>query len=146
MAYWMSQGGYIYFGDMQPGDRAATGTEITNWQALQPPSLDAGLAIISTGTFSLNGTYSIDAAAQKKINDESLYLEVSVSQGSPQFSNGQITRTWLDINAAVHTFSIPQFVSFSVACAQYLTKISEGIATVQAGGTPVWPTQPVTIP
>ena len=143
MTRWLSPLGYLYHGDMQPGDRAATSDEIAAAQALQPPDLNAGLAIISTATSALNATYVINPP---QMMAEVLYIQVTTSEGAAKFSNGQTTKAWPDIGGAFHTFTTAQFITLAKACAQYVDAVLAQIAVVQASGTPIWPTQPMTIP
>ncbi len=139
----MSQYNYIYFGDMQQGDRAATGLEITAYLATIPPDFNDGLAIVSTGTPIINGTYALNSQA---VIAEVLYIQVAIAAGHPQFSNGETTKQWPELNGALQTFTVPNFISMAQACAEYVDAVLGQIVVLRAGGTPVWPTQPITIP
>lgn len=145
-AFWSTAGSYVYYGQQQPGDSAATTDQIAAFQANIPPNLSAGLAVISTGTSALNGTYPIDFATQLLICGELTIIQTTTTLGTPLFSNGNTTRACPDISGGLHTFTIAQFIQFGLAIAKYIDAYQVGVVTAQLGGTPTWPSSPVTIP
>lgn len=98
----------------------------------------AGLAIVSTGTPTLNATYAIDETMRVRLN-----TNVSYIQAYGAFPAGAATKDWPDINGTLHTFTTTQdFLNFARAIADYVSEVSDW---GMAGGTGTLPTQPVTI-
>ena len=114
--------------------------------AIAQPKDDATLDVVSTATAALSGTYSVDADARERMQVEVVFVLASVRLGSPSFSNGAAQRVWLDASNAPHTFTITQFLTLHQAILSYVDSIRRGRLQVASGGTPTWPTQPVTIP
>lgn len=137
MSYWMSLGadglpsGTLYQGDMITGDRAATDAEIAAWQAAHPAP-PTSVAVQSTGTPALNGTYAIDAATTAKIN-----AVVSYIAEKSAFPDALSPFPWPDASGALHNFpTTASFIAFAEAIADYVTAITLGQS----------PTTPLTIP
>ena len=100
-------------------------------------AINAGLAITSTSTPALNGTYPVNAPAQAQIS-----AEVTAILLNGTFADGAATVVWFDTSNAQHTFTAAQFKTFASAVAAYVSgwmKFAAGIVTTA-------PTQPVTIP
>jgi len=98
----------------------------------------AGLAITSTGTPALNGTYPIDPATQAHIQAEVVSILLNGT-----FADGTGTVVWLDTAGASHTFaSVAAFKAFASAVAAYvaaLFKYAEGTLTTLPPATATIP-------
>ena len=134
----------------KPGYAAITDNDprYLAWQAQRAANqsytaaMIAGVAISSTGTPAINGTYAIDQASQGKLTSEQVYI---ATKGS--FTNGLASRSWPDANGTFHTFtSVTLFTNMAVAIAQYVDALATALAVVQAGGTWTAPAQPAAIP
>ena len=101
----------------------------------------AGLTITSTGSSSLNGTYSITPQAQSNISG--IVTSIAAGQGLP---HGALTIQWLDAAGAPHAFTALQITAFGVAIRDYLYDLQITHATLAAGGSASWPAATVTIP
>lgn len=89
--------------------------------------LAGGLAVTSTSTPALNGTYRTDGLAMTGIEAEMNALWIS---NSATFADGSASLNWPDKSGASHTFSIAQFKElvtaislFQAQCAQYAAGI-----------------------
>lgn len=104
--------------------------------------LAGGIAITSTGTPALNGTYAIDPASQAKITAEQLYIATT-----GKFTNGQTTKAWADIAGALHTFPTPaEFTAFAEAIAAVVDAVlAAQIAALESGGSWTAPSMTATI-
>lgn len=100
-----------------------------------------GLAIASTGTPSLNATYATDGAAQLNITAENVSILVNGT-----FTNGQVTKAWLDMNGGAHTFSTSQFKTFATAVGSFVDQAISAIATLSQGQNATCPAASMTIP
>jgi hypothetical protein len=78
-------------------------------------AMSAGLAITSTSTPSLNGTYSVGAQAQADIT--SVMTGVAVGVGLP---GGGSSFYWLDATGTPHSFTQAQFLSLATAIRNYV--------------------------
>jgi hypothetical protein len=121
----------------RPGWTATLGTGGT-WAFAAPPAppaptlaqqaqaaLLSGLAITSTSTPTLNGTYAIDVASQQKINSVALFVAVNQN-----FPGGTTSYPWLDMSGTAHTFpSIAEFDAFATAVANYVAQLDMIIVT-----------------
>lgn len=104
-------------------------------------ALLAGVAITSTGTPALNGTYGITLEAQQKITSEQVYIATT-----GKFTNGQTTRGWPDAAGTLHTFpSTAEFTAFAEAVAGYVDALAAALAAAQAGGAWVAPAMPAAL-
>jgi hypothetical protein len=121
-------------------------TPLTNSQQAQVSynaAIAVGCAIISTSMPTLNGTYAITDAAQIKLNGEQTYIAVTGN-----FTNGQGSRSWMDISCGLHMFADTKtFTVFAEALTLYIDGLVSALATAQSENTPwVAPTNSVTIP
>ncbi|MGH6976700.1 MAG: hypothetical protein ACREED_06715 [Stellaceae bacterium] len=111
-------------------------------QRLDGAALAAGIAITSTGTPSLNGTYALDPQTRSNITAEQVYI---ATKGT--FTNGLATKPWPDKSGALHTFqTTAEFTAFAVAVAQYVDALNTALLTAQQGGNPSWPSASVQLP
>jgi hypothetical protein len=95
-------------------------------------ALAAGITITSTGTPSLNGTYTCDATAQARITSVQAYI-----QANGKFPGSTTTMTWVLMNGSVITFpTTSEFTAFATAVANYVWDLDEIILT-NAGTLPV---------
>lgn len=102
----------------------------------------AGVQITSSSTPGLAGTYAIDDGAITKITAEQVYI---ATKGT--FTNGQLTRGWLDQAGNAHLFaSTSQFTTFAEAIATYLDNLVTVEAALQSGQSVSWPSKTVSIP
>lgn len=103
--------------------------------------LGAGIELISTGTPSLNATYSISQDTQIQITGVLALL--GVGQGLP---NDAQTIPWPDISGAPHMFTAVAFQDFAAAISNYVFGLRTTWAVLKQGGPMPWPDLPVTIP
>lgn len=94
-------------------------------------AVSKGIAIVSTSTPSLNGTYAIDGAAVQNISG--VYSGIKDGDGLP---GGGTSFNYPDASGAMHGFTATTFPPFARAVRDYLYALSQGQA----------PAQPVTIP
>jgi hypothetical protein len=84
-------------------------------QQVSAAALHAGIAIKSTSTPSLNGTYAVTPAAQSDI--AATITGIAAGEGLP---GGGPTFIFLDASGAPHTFTQAQFVSLAAAIRNYV--------------------------
>ena len=94
-----------------------------------------GLAITSTSTPALNGTYDVGATTQAHV-----VSEVTAILLNGAFADGTSTVVWADLSGTNHSFTLAQFRTFASAIGTYvaaLYKCSEGTLTTlpAASGT-----------
>lgn len=109
-------------------------------QQMLADALAAGLAIVSTGTPSLSGTYAIDG--DTTANLQGLILGYQV-RGS--FPKGASTYAYHDLAGEPHTMTRDQLVAVAAAIEDHVSDLYAAAAAEEAGDTADWPTQPVTI-
>lgn len=102
--------------------------------------LNAGIAITSAGTPSLNATYAMDANTQIQITG--ILALLGVGQGLP---NDAPTIPWPDVNGAPHSFTAVAFQDFAAAVSNYVFALRTTWAILRQGGSAQWPSQPSTI-
>lgn len=101
-------------------------------------ALFAGVAITSTGTPALNGTYAVDSITQHKIAAVSVYILVN-----SKFPGGASSYAWPDVSGALHNFpSTAEWQSFATAVADYVAELDLIIVT----GTGSLPAAPPPLP
>jgi hypothetical protein len=83
-------------------------------------ALAAGLAVTSTATAALNGTYAVDATAQNHV-----MAEVTAIMLNGTFADGADTVAWLDISGASHTFTVAQFKTLASAISAYVANLTK---------------------
>jgi len=85
------------------------------------------VAITSTGTPALDGSYAITAADQLHIQ-----AEVQSIMLNGAFADGSSTVAWPDTSGAVHTFDVTQFKAFATAVGSFVAacyKVLNGSST-----------------
>jgi hypothetical protein len=105
-------------------------------RAAPPPSLPPTVAVVSTGTPSLSGTYLIGSEQTGDMTGVILGLVVNGT-----FPNGGTSYGWPDAGSTLHTFTISQFKAFSSGVLAYVAAWKQA----KQGVLP-YPTSPVTIP
>ena len=104
-------------------------------------ALGAGLAITSTGTPAINGTYAI--ASGIPFGREDIGTEAQFVSTFSEFTNGAQTLEWPLLNGTFVTFpSTASFMNFAKAAAQYYAAVK----AVVAAGQGSFPSNQVTIP
>jgi len=95
-------------------------------------AIPAGVAVVSTGTPTLNGTYSLSDAARGNI--AATYVSIKNGDGLP---GGGESFQYPDHGMVFHTFTATTFVPFAIAVRDYYYyALTQGQS----------PAQPVTIP
>ncbi len=102
--------------------------------------LSGGIVLTSTGTPALNGTYSVNAAAQHNISG--VMSGIANGMGLP---GGGSTFSYQDSSGAFHAFDVTHFTALAKAVRDFVYGCDVALATAQAGGTPTWPSNQVTI-
>jgi len=101
-------------------------------------ALNAGIAITSTGTPALNGTYACDNLTQAKLSRVATFIAVN-----GKFPAGLTAMPWPDITGAVHEFpTIAEFQALASAVANYVVELD----AVIMGLTTTLPSASTTIP
>jgi hypothetical protein len=114
---WAVQGGALVA--YTPPVAAPTPAQLAN------TALGAGLAITSTSTPALNGTYAIDNASQGKIAAISVYILTNA-----KFPGGVASYPLVDMSGTPHTFpTTASFQAFATAVADYVAALDAIIAT-----------------
>lgn len=101
--------------------------------------LNQGLAITSTATPALNGTYLVNDLAGEGIQAEVNALWISNSE---TFADGTASLDWPDRAGTGHTFTVAQFKTFANACALFVAQCVQ----YSAGLTTTAPANTATIP
>lgn len=135
--------GHITFNDAMTGPQmsavqavyAAHDPSKADPNAAASAMLAAGLAVTSTGTPALNGTYA--CASQDQINITSLQVAVTANV-FPGFLR--------DRAGAAHTMTAPQFTSIAEALLAFVVAVNQAKAAALGGGAWVAPAAEVTIP
>lgn len=129
-------------------------TVATNWTyaggtfappVVAPPTLAqqaaelliAGLAITSTSTAALDGTYAATVSAQQQIA-----AEVTSILLNDTFADGTSTIEWLDTTGAAHAFTVAQFKTLATAIAAFVS----GCVKAMNGQATTLPAAAMTIP
>jgi hypothetical protein len=86
--------------------------------------LAAGLAIVSTSTPALSGTYACDQLSQMDI----IAVETSVSAGKGFPPGGATTFNYPDVTGVMHSFSETNFTDFAAAIRDYVYALKSVIA------------------
>ncbi len=101
-------------------------------------AMAAGLAITSTSTPALSGTYGVDAATTDHIQSEMLCVLVAGT-----FADGTAELAWPDLAGVIRTFpSIGAFRAFALAVSGYvaaLYKVQNGTLTALPDATATMP-------
>lgn len=100
-------------------------------------ALSAGLAVTSTSTPAINGTYSVDPAAQGRMAAISTFILVNNA-----FPSGASAFPWIDTSGGVHLFpTTALFQQFATAAANYVAALD----LIAATGTGTMPPNSITI-
>ncbi len=102
--------------------------------------LSAGIALTSTGTPALNGTYALDPTSTTQIYQIGLFASQFAT-----FPSGATTQPYPDAAGTQHTFTVPQFVAFLRAVAPLVSALQTQAGVMASGGTPAWPSQSAVI-
>jgi hypothetical protein len=95
------------------------------------------VAVTSTGTPALNGTYAVDPATVQQM--------LTISQAA-HLPSGSFPGGWAESNNTPHTFTLTQFDTLIAAIIAYANTIVNALDTNIAGGGPnALPTPAVTI-
>lgn len=115
-----------------------TATQVTAQALLQSAMLmlATGIAIVSTGTPALNGTYAVDQLSQMDV----IAIETSLNAGKG-FPGGATTFGYPDITGARHSFSEANFTDFAAAVRDFVYACK----SVIAGQSTTLPTTTATI-
>ncbi|HTB47023.1 MAG TPA: hypothetical protein VK741_25625 [Acetobacteraceae bacterium] len=105
-----------------------------------PAFLTAGVAVASTGTPALDGTYPLDQVSQNQITGIS--AGVAAGKGLP---GGGSTFFWQDVTGAPHAFTAAAFTDFASALESYVYNYTQALGAIIAGGSASFPTLPLTI-
>ncbi len=117
---------------------AAPSTALAQYSA----AIAVGIAITSTGTPALSGTYALDPGTMQALYNLGTYIATNGT-----YPAGNATLNWPDLAGTVHTFGITStFKAFVKALQDYVAKLAIAQASAAAGGNPTWPTASATIP
>jgi hypothetical protein len=118
--------------DIYPNQAAIPNTDPRYLAFLNPPAtpasiaaaaLSGGLAVTSTGTPALNGTYAIDQLSQMDI----IAIETSLNAGKG-FPGGATAFNYADVSGAMHSFTQANFTDFAAAVRDYVYALKSVIA------------------
>lgn len=103
-------------------------------------ALSSGLSITSTGTPSLNGTYSLDQTNQNNVSATTTYILLNGT-----FPGGGTTMSWIDQSGVAHTWpNVAEFKAFATVYANFVAAVALYAASNGASGS--LPSNQVTIP
>lgn len=83
-----------------------------------PTPINNGLAVTSTSTSSLNGTYACDSLTQQAMQAECNAMLLSGE--SDTFADGSTSLNWPDKSGATHAFNPTQFHNLVVAISNFV--------------------------
>ena len=83
-------------------------------------AMSAGLAIASTSTPALNGTFDVSASAQDHMQAEMIAL---LNSGGTTFADGTTSVVWPDMAGVNHTFTAVQARAFFLAAGAYVAAL-----------------------
>jgi hypothetical protein len=127
----------VNFGGWTAAIAAAEATIAANAAAAQWNTLIAGgLAITSTGTPALNGTYGTDPGSEFNV----VALQAATSENSALFPG-----YYRLANGTRITMTAAQFVEIATAILDFVKGCDDALATAQQGGMPSWPATTATI-
>jgi hypothetical protein len=113
--------------------------------ALYAAKLAAGIAITSTATPALNGTYAITDQGPVNYQQKIQAIADGIANGKG-LPHNQATVGWLDIGGAVHNFVPADFLNFAKAIEDYVYDLAGWESALIQGGNPAAPSSSVTIP
>jgi hypothetical protein len=91
--------------------------------------MSAGLAITSTSTPALDGTYACDATAQAHMMAEMIAL---LNSSGASFADGTNSIVWPNITGSLHTWAPAQFQPLALAIGAYVSALYKCINGVLA--------------
>lgn len=103
--------------------------------------LASGINLISTGTTSLNGNYSISTMAQHNISG--IMSGIANGLGLP---GGGTTFNYIDSLGGFHAFDASHITALASAVRDFIYKCDIALATIQSGATATFPNNSITIP
>lgn len=119
---------------------AAAAEAHTAIKASAASAIAAGIAITSTATPSLNGTYDLDQTSQNQVSATTTYILLNGT-----FPGGGTTMPWVDQNGSAHVWpNVAEFKAFATVYANYVAAVSLYAASNGASGA--LPSNSVTIP
>lgn len=83
-------------------------------------ALSNGLAVTSTATSTLNGTYAVDDTAQNHV-----MAEITSIMLDGTFADGTTSVAWIDTAGGSHTFTVAQFKTFASALSSYVANLTK---------------------
>lgn len=104
-------------------------------------AISAGLAITSTGTPALNGTYSVSDSSRADLTA----IQTGINAGAG-FPGGASTFPWRDMTGVPHTMTPAQFLAVATAIRDYVAGVKLAAAAAAAGQAATWPAATATIP
>lgn len=111
-------------------------------QASYNTAVAAGAVISCNSIPTLNGVYALDQMSLGRITSEQVYIATANT-----FTNGQTSRSWLDLAGNPHVFpNTAKFTAFGEVMAQYDDALLAALATGLAGEAWVTPPAPGAIP
>jgi len=110
-------------------------------QKLVPLLQLQGVAVNSTGTPALDGTYPIDAAAQSTMT--ALSAGIAAGKALP---GGGTTFNYPDMGGTQHAFTAANFLNFAAAIEGYLYDFNQALPVLVSGGSASLPEPPLLIP
>ncbi|CAG9252426.1 hypothetical protein BDI4_340058 [Burkholderia diffusa] len=100
-----------------------------------------GLAVTSTTTPALNGTYGISEVDAANISAEAQFIALY-----SEFTNSATTFPWADASGQPHTFpDTATFMAFAKAAAQYVSGCKQTLIALQAGNAASFPSNAITL-
>lgn len=105
-------------------------------------AIAAGLAIASTGTPAINGTYALDDGQQTNLANVSIYI--AVNNRFPAGQSSLMLR--LADGKLISIPSTAAWQAIATAIADYIAHLKIQLVVAARGGTPSWPSASVTIP
>ncbi|MDE2426328.1 MAG: hypothetical protein KGO96_10530 [Elusimicrobia bacterium] len=105
-------------------------------QAQYATLLAGGLAITSTGTPALDGTYATDQQSEFNV----VALQAAITVNAANFPGYYRLK-----NGARVTMTAAQFTAIAAALLTFVEAADEAVATAAQGGTPTWPAATATV-
>jgi hypothetical protein len=116
---------------------------LTQWL---PPTLRAGVAVLSTATPALNGTYTLDPGAPSSLPGLNAITSISTGIAAGKaLPGGGTTFNYADVTGTPHAFTAANFLNFAAALESYVYALTQAVGFLVSGGTTTLPAQPVVI-
>jgi hypothetical protein len=114
------------------------------WQVLVaqwlPTAFSGGVAVTSTGTPALSGTYATDPASIANI----VALSTGIAAGKP-LPGGGSSFNYPDSSGAMHAFTAANFLDFAAAIEALIYNAEQSLSTLLNGGSASMPSPSLTI-